>query len=288
VAPDTRARVLAALTNVLASAGIETAQEDARILLRFACSLSRLDLALAPEALVSEAEIARLSALSARRLRHEPVSRIVGARGFWSVDLAVAPDVLDPRADTETLVETTLALLAGRRDAPLAILDLGAGSGAISCALLAELPCAHVVAVDLSAAACRATVANIRRCGFSDRAVVLRGDWGGALAARFDVVVSNPPYIRSADIAELAPDVRLYDPPLALDGGPDGLDAYRAIVVDLPRLCAPGGFAVFEAGAGQAEDIATLLASHGFDIAQIVADLAGRPRAIAARASTIA
>ncbi len=280
----TRARALAELTRVLADAGIEPAQEDARILLRSACGLSRLDLALAPDIVVSEAENVKLSAYAARRLRREPVSRIVGARGFWTVDLIVAPDVLDPRADTETLIETTLAFLAARRDAPISILDLGAGSGAISCALLAELPCARVVAVDLSAAACRATVMNIDRCGFSDRAAVLRGDWGAALAARFDVVVSNPPYIRTADIATLDPDVRLYDPLLALDGGADGLDAYRVIAADLPRLCAPGGLVVFEAGAGQADAIANFLLAKGFVILRIAQDLASRSRAVAARA----
>jgi release factor glutamine methyltransferase len=284
----TRGQALAELTRCLAAAGIETAPEDARSLLRAACSLSRLDLALAPDVLLSAAERARLSAFADRRLHREPVSRIVGARGFWTVELAVAPDVLDPRADTETLIETTLALLSGRRETALSILDLGAGSGAISCALLDELPRAHVVAVDLSPTACRAAAANIARCGFADRAAVLCGNWGDALGRRFDVIVSNPPYIRSADIDGLDPDVRLYDPPLALDGGADGFDAYRAIVADLPRLCVPDGIVAFEAGAGQADGIAALLAARGFVIAQVARDLAGRPRAVAARAPAIA
>ncbi len=284
----TRGQALVDLTRRLSAAGIETGPEDARSLLRAACGLSRLDLALAPDILLSGAESARLSAFLDRRLRHEPVSRIVGARGFWTLELTVAPDVLDPRADTETLVETTLSLLAGRRDGALSILDLGAGSGAISCALLDELPRAHVVAVDLSPAACRAAAANIAGCGFSDRAAVLRGNWGDALARRFDVVVSNPPYVRTSDLDGLDPDVRLYDPPLALDGGSDGFDAYRAIVSDLPRLCVPDGIVAFEAGAGQADGIAALLAARGFAVAQIARDLAGRDRTVAARAPAIA
>lgn len=284
----TRGEALLALVRCLSAAGIETAPEDARSLLRAACGLSRLDLALAPDILLSRSERARLAAFADRRLRREPVSRIVGARGFWTVELTVAPEVLDPRADTETLIETTLALLAERRDAPLSILDLGAGSGAISCALLDELPRARVVAVDLSLAACRATAANIARCGFADRAAVLRGNWGDALGRRFDVVVSNPPYIRTSDIDGLDPDVRFYDPPLALDGGVDGFDAYRAIVADLPRLCAPDGIVAFEAGAGQADGVAALLAARGFVVARIAQDLAGRPRAVAARAMAVA
>lgn len=278
----TRAQALIALAQQFDAAGVDTAAEDARMLLRAACGLSRLELATEPDALLTGAEEDRLSSYAARRARHEPVSRILGERGFWTLDLVVAPDVLDPRADTEALVETALRLC---RDAPpTTILDLGSGSGAILCALLSEWPQAHGVAVDLSPQACRATTQNLARCNLGDRAMTLRGRWGEALGAgRFDLIVSNPPYIATGDIAGLDPDVRLYDPALALDGGADGLDAYRAIIGDLNRLAAPAAHVLFEVGAGQAGDVAALLAAAGLTPAGVVRDLGGHERVIAAR-----
>lgn len=215
------------------------------------------------------------------------MSRILGARGFWTLDLMVAPDVLDPRGDTETLVEATLALIA-ERAAPLAILDLGAGSGAILCALLSELPNARGVAVDLSEAACAATRANLARCGLSDRAGILRGRWGDALAASvFDIIVSNPPYVRAGDLATLDPEVRLHDPALALDGGADGLDCYRDIAADLRRLLAPGGLVALEVGFDQAASVAALLRAQGLEIAGVARDAGGHERVVTARAQRL-
>jgi release factor glutamine methyltransferase len=281
-AERTRAQALMALTQLFDAAGVDTATEDARLLLRAACGLSRLDLATAPDALLTGGEEDRLSSYAARRTQHEPVSRILGERGFWTLDLVVAPDVLDPRADTETLIETALRLC--RDKPPTTILDLGSGSGAILCALLSEWPQAHGVAVDLSPHACRATMQNMRRCNLSDRAMVMRGRWGEALGAgRFDLIVSNPPYIATGDLAGLDPDVRLYDPALALDGGADGLDAYRAIICDLTRLATPGAYALFEVGAGQAGDVAALLAAAGLTPEGVVRDLGGHERVVAAR-----
>ena len=281
-AERTRAQALIALAQQFAAAGGDSGTEDARLLLRAVCGLSRLQLATALDALLTDAEEDRLSSYAARRLRHEPVSRILGERGFWTLDLVVAPDVLDPRADTETLIETALRLY---RDAPPAtILDLGSGSGAILCALLSEWPQARGVAVDLSSQACRATMQNLARCKLSDRALVVRGGWGAALVAgRFDLIVSNPPYIASGDLAGLDPDVRLYDPALALDGGADGLDAYRAIIGDLTRLATPGALALFEVGVGQAGDVAALLAAASLTPAGVVRDLGGHERVVAAR-----
>jgi release factor glutamine methyltransferase len=278
---DAIARVAAALTE----SGVETqeAQDDARALLRAAARLSRLDLALSPETSLTTNEAERLWNYAARRAAREPVSRILGARGFWTLDLTVAPDVLDPRADTETLVETALDLIEDH-NAPLAVLDLGAGSGAILCALLSELPQATGVAVDLSAAACAATRENLARCGLSQRAQVLRGRWGTPLASRFDVIVSNPPYVRAGDIATLDPEVRLHDPRLALDGGADGLDCYREIVGDLRRLLAPGGLVAFEVGFDQAASVAALLQAENLEIAGFARDAGGRDRVVAARA----
>jgi release factor glutamine methyltransferase len=280
-----RAEALARVAAALTESGVETqeAQDDARALLRAAARLSRLDLALSPETSLTTNEAERLWNYAARRAAREPVSRILGARGFWTLDLTVAPDVLDPRADTETLVETALDLIADR-NAPLAVLDLGAGSGAILCALLSELPQATGVAVDLSAAACAATRENLARCGLSQRAQVLRGRWGTPLASRFDVIVSNPPYVRAGDIATLDPEVRLHDPRLALDGGADGLDCYREIVGDLRRLLAPGGLVAFEVGFDQAASVAALLQAENLEIAGFARDAGGRDRVVAARA----
>jgi release factor glutamine methyltransferase len=282
VAGRTRAQALGALVETFVAAGVDTPSEDARLLLRAACGLSRLDLATAPDAPLTEADEIRLASYALRRANREPVSRILGARGFWDLDLAVTPEVLDPRADTETLVESVLRLCADTP--PETILDLGSGSGAIVCALLGAWPQARAVAVDLSPHACRATMRNLAQNNLGDRTFVLRGCWGDALAAgRFDLIVSNPPYIASGDLAGLDPEVRLYDPALALDGGADGLGAYREIIRDLTRLAAPGAHALFEVGAGQANDVAALLSAQGLDLLGVARDLGGHERVVAAR-----
>ncbi|MEK4033978.1 peptide chain release factor N(5)-glutamine methyltransferase [Methylocystis sp. IM3] len=279
-----RGEAVARVVACLVDSGVEPeqARDDARLLLRAAAGLTRLELAMAPDALLTEEQALRLSAFAARRAAREPVSRILGARGFWTLDLAVMPNVLDPRADTETLVETTLALV-GDRNAPLSIVDLGSGSGAILCALLSELPLARGLAVDLSPDACAATRENLRRCGLSGRAQVVRGRWGASLKGPFDVVVSNPPYVRAGDLVALDPEVSLHDPALALDGGADGLVCYRDIIADLGRLLAPGGLAAFEVGFDQAASVAALLGAHGFIVERIARDAAGRDRVVAAR-----
>lgn len=279
----TRIEAIGVVADRLEAAGVEHPQDEARTLLRGAAGLTRLELARAPRAPLSEDESRILSDYAARRAAREPVSRILGERGFWTLDLTVAPGVLDPRPDTETLVETALNLVAERRAAPLAILDLGAGSGAIACALLSELPAAWALAVDLSGEACAATAANLARCGLSNRASILRGRWAEALQGRFDLVVSNPPYVRTEDIAGLEPEVRFHDPTLALDGGADGLDCYREIFGDLPRLLAEEGFALFEVGFDQAASVAALLAAHGLQIERVARDAGGRERIVAAR-----
>ncbi|RTL90672.1 MAG: peptide chain release factor N(5)-glutamine methyltransferase [Hyphomicrobiales bacterium] len=279
-----RGEAVARVVACLVDSGVEPAQarDDARLLLRAAAGLTRLELAMAPDAPLTEEQALRLSAFAARRAAREPVSRILGARGFWTLDLAVMPNVLDPRADTETLVETTLALV-GDRNAPLSIVDLGSGSGAILCALLSELPLARGLAVDLSPDACAATRENLRRCGLSGRAQVVRGRWGASLKGPFDVVVSNPPYVRADELLALDPEVSLHDPALALDGGADGLVCYRDIIADLGRLLAPGGLAAFEVGFDQAASVAALLGAHGFIVERIARDAAGRDRVVAAR-----
>jgi release factor glutamine methyltransferase len=280
---ETRAAALDRVASLLESSGVEEPRRDARALLLAAGELTPADLLLAPHARLTPDARRRLDDFARRRAAREPVTRIVGARGFWTQDLVVAPDVLDPRADTETLVALALDLLRERRNEALAILDLGVGSGAIVCALLSELPKARGVAVDLSGPACAAAAVNLARCGLASRATILRGRWAQALDARFDLVVSNPPYVASGEIASLAPEVRLHDPSLALDGGADGLACYREIVADLPRVLAPRGFCVLEAGAGQAGSIAALFLAAGLEIAEIRKDFSGCERAAAAR-----
>ena len=279
----TRSVALKSAAARLAAAGLEAPARDARALLLAAASLRPVDLTLDPDAPLDAASAVRLDGFIARRLAREPVTRIVGERGFWTLDLLVAPDVLDPRADTETLIETALSLFGHRRAESLRILDLGSGSGALLCALLAEFENAFGVAVDLSPAACAASKANLAHCGLAARAAVLRGDWARAIEARFDLVVSNPPYIPAADIASLDPEVRLHDPALALDGGADGLDCYRAIAREAPRLMRAKGAVILEAGAGQAADIAEFLAAAGLEIAMVRDDLGGHARAVAGR-----
>ncbi len=283
-APPSRAQAIAQVAAYLVASGVgaEQAQDDARALLRAATGLSRLQLAMSPQAPLLEKEADRLSRYAARRAAREPVSRILGERGFWTLDIVVAPHVLDPRPDTETLIDTTLTLTE-KRDAALRILDLGTGSGAIVCALLSELPAARAVAVDISPHACAATQANLARCGLTARGSVLRGRWGAALTGKFDILVSNPPYVRAGDIAGLDPEVRLYDPALALDGGVDGLSCYREIVADLPRLLAPDGLVAFEVGSDQAVSVASLLGAQGFSIARVGRDAGGHERVVAAR-----
>lgn len=226
---------------------------------------------------------ARIAALAARRAKHEPVSRILGRREFWGFDFALSPDVLDPRPDTETIVEAAIAALADRRSDPLRILDLGVGSGAILGALLSHFPEAFGVGVDLSDAACAIAAKNLVALGFGTRSTVLCGHWTEPVSGTFDLIVSNPPYIAAEVIATLAPEVRDYDPHLALDGGPDGYDAYRSLIPPLPECLAPEGAVVVELGEGQAETVAQLFADAGFARVETRNDLAGIARAITAR-----
>ena len=218
--------------------------------------------------------------LVARRADGEPVARILGRREFWGLPFALAPATLEPRPDTETVVEAALGLVRGAGGAA-SILDLGTGSGCLLLALLSELPDAAGVGVDRSPAAAAAARRNARSLGLGDRARFVAGDWAEAISGRFDLVVSNPPYIATEHIEALAPEVRRHDPALALDGGADGLDAYRAIVADLPRLLAPSGVAVLELGAGQRDAVAGLARAAGLVVIGSNPDLAGTPRALA-------
>lgn len=266
----------------LRDAGIDTPDLDARYLLEHALGLTRTDFIANAERHVSETDVASALALIDRRVAREPVGRILGHREFWTIDLALNPDTLEPRPDTETVVEAVLKATPDR-NANLHLLDLGTGTGCILLALLAELPNAQGLGVDLSPLAVEAAAGNAERNGLSSRARFQTGDWGNGLKDRFDIVVSNPPYIPSAEIATLEPEVREHDPRRALDGGPDGLAPYRVIAAQLPALLVPGGLVAVEVGQGQAADVARLLAAQGIGAVESVRDLGGIERCVRGR-----
>ncbi|MGB9366430.1 MAG: peptide chain release factor N(5)-glutamine methyltransferase [Xanthobacteraceae bacterium] len=277
----TVAQARRALAEKLRAAGIESPELDARILLGHALRLDHAGLAAAEKQELSGSAALQIEALAARRLAREPVARIIGEKEFWGLSFMVTPAVLVPRPETETVVEVARALLD--RSAPLRIIDLGTGSGAILLALLSELPHTRGTGIDIAGDALDVARANARRLGLADRADFALGDFAAA-EGTFDLVVSNPPYIASADIAALSPDVRDYDPHQALDGGADGLAAYRTIAAIAPRLLQPAGHLVVEIGAGQASAVSELFVQSGLAIAAVRHDLSGTPRGLAATA----
>ena len=264
----------------LRAAGVEAPAREARMLLAHATGLDRDALLRLGRAAPVAAGTMR--ALVARRARREPLAFITGRQGFWSLDLLVSPATLIPRADTETVVEAALdeARRAGRT--PRWLLDLGTGSGAILLALLSEWRDARGLGMDSSEAACRLARANARASGMGGRAMFACGDWAAAIGpgTRFDIVVSNPPYIETATLDELMPEVGGFEPTGALDGGADGLDAYRRLLPEIGRLLAPGGVAVFEIGRGQADPVASLARASGLAVRAARADLGGIARAV--------
>jgi release factor glutamine methyltransferase len=224
---------------------------------------------------------ARLERFIARRLGGEPLDRVLGHRGFWTLDLLVTPDTLSPRPDTETIVRTACDHLRQREgDGPFRFLDLGTGTGALLLALLAEFDDATGLGIDLSAAALAVAARNAARNRLAGRAQFSTGDWADGVGEQFDLVVSNPPYIPSADIAALDPAVRDHDPRLALDGGGDGLDAYRAILRECKRLLKADGLLALELGYGQAASVSQLGRAAGLDVREIRRDLGGVERAM--------
>jgi release factor glutamine methyltransferase len=264
--------------------GIDSADIDARILVGCALGLDRAALAAADSHRLSRGEEAAITELAERRLAHEPVARIVGWKEFWSLSLRVDGTTLVPRPETEIVVEAALAAIdaAGSRARPLRIADLGTGSGAILLALVSELPNAVGVGTDVNVAALSVARDNACRLGL-DRAQFLACDVAAALRGPFDIIVSNPPYIASDEIATLTPDVRDFDPRYALDGGADGLTYYRAIAATVPAVLALGGTLIVELGAGQAETVAALFAAQGLVPLPPRPDLSGTARALAAK-----
>jgi release factor glutamine methyltransferase len=267
------------------SGAIDSPELDARILVGAALGLDLTGMIAAATRPVTVAEAARLEDLAGRRLKGEPIARILGSREFWGMPLQLSAATLVPRPDTEAVVALALEMLRAGPDADRPrIADLGTGSGAILLALLSELPDAMGVGTDISAAALRTASANARDLGLARRAAFVACDYASALSGGFDLIVSNPPYIRSAEIDDLASEVRDHDPLGALDGGSDGLDAYRALIPQAVRLLAPGGGLALEVGHDQSADVEQLMAAAGLTLrGPPRTDLAGIPRAVAGR-----
>ena len=264
---------------------IEDAATDARILVAHALSLTRTQLLSQSDRELEPREIDAISARAARRLAREPVSRIIGSREFWGMKLEITPAVLDPRPDTETIVEAALDWLTtcGLRNERLRILDIGTGSGALLLALLSELPNAIGIGTDISVDALNIARINAHRHQLAPRTGFICCDLAAALRGPFELIVSNPPYIATNEIERLAPEVRDYDPRLALDGGADGLDAYRAIAGDAHRLLAERGRLIVELGQGQSDMVSRLLIQAGLTVDEEPRrDLSGINRALSA------
>jgi len=268
------------------AAHIEAPEADARLLIGHALHLSRAQLTAQAYRLLEAREVNMISALAARRLRHEPVARILGRKEFWSLELQVTPAVLVPRPETETLIESALDAVTARglRLEKLRVLDIGTGSGALLLAALKELPNAIGTGTDVNADALEVARANAARLQLAARSTFVACDIAIGVAGPFDLILSNPPYIASGDIASLMPEVRDYDPRPALDGGSDGLDFYRRIAADALPLMAPGGRLIVELGVGQEAAVSALFTKAGLAVDRARKDLAGIPRSLAAAA----
>jgi release factor glutamine methyltransferase len=245
----------------LAAAGIDSPRLDARVLLERA-----------------NGEGALFESFISRRAAREPLAYITGLKEFWSLDFEVGPGVLIPRPETETVIEQALAFFVDRA-APLKVLDLGTGTGCLPVAFLKEFPNASGLGIDRSEEARPYALRNVARHGLAGRCEIRGGDWAEAIAGPHDVVLSNPPYIKTAELAGLEPEMA-YEPVLALDGGPDGLSAYRALAPALAHLLSPNGRALLEIGAGQSAEIGAVLARCGLDVDKVAPDLAGIPRVL--------
>lgn len=279
---DTVAAALAGTRGALEAAGIESAALDARLLVAAALGVTVETVIAWPERSLTPEASPRLAALLRRRLAREPMAYILGRREFWSLDFMVTPATLTPRPDSETLVAAVLGELSDRR-LPLGILDVGTGTGCLLLALLSELPAAHGTGIDIDRAALDVARQNASRLGLTTRTRFVQGEWGHSLSGPFDLIIGNPPYIATGDLAALAPELR-YEPCLALDGGADGLSAYRALIPDAARLLRPGGLLALEIGAGQAVAVQALLAVSGLTARRVSRDLAGIERCVLARA----
>lgn len=281
-APPTVALVLGEIARALAQAGFDEARRRARRLLAAALGLTQEEVFARIDRMITEDEGERIAALLRRALTHEPLSRIHGKREFWGLDFTLSPETLDPRPETETVIEAVVARLTDR-DRPYLFLDLGTGTGCLLGALLTEFPRAYGIGIDRAWGAAATARGNALQLAFADRAGFAVGDWAAAINGKFDAIVANPPYIPTGDIAALPPEVRDFDPVLALDGGVDGLGAYWRIARDLSHLLAPDGLFACEIGAGQDAAVAGILVSRGLALDAVVPDLTGVARCVVAR-----
>ena len=265
-----------------AEAGLPDAAIEARMLIGGLLGLDATDLFTGGDRVLGEAEIAAIDAAVARRLNREPVHRILGARDFHGLHLTLSPQTLEPRPDTEVLVETVLphARRIGAGEGRVDILDLGVGTGAIGLALLKACPEARVVGTDIAEGALATARENAHINGVAERYRTLASDWFSQLTGRFHIIVSNPPYIASRVIAALEPEVRNFDPMAALDGGPDGLDAYRAIARGAAGHLLPDGMVALEIGYDQKETVSALFTAQGFVLSEMAKDYGGNDRVL--------
>jgi release factor glutamine methyltransferase len=278
--------IMAQGAQTLADAGLEDSRREARLLLGAALGVGPEVLIGAPERAMENGQRRQFEALISRRAAREPAAYILGQREFWSLAFTVNRATLIPRPDSETLVEAALDGIDARdqRDAPLRLLDFGTGSGCLLLALLSELPCASGLGVDISPDALAVARGNADRLGLSGRARFLCGDWGRAVEGGsfggYDLIIANPPYIEDREMTALAPEITRFEPASALAGGPDGMACYRALAPDIARLLRPGGCAVIEVGAGQADAVAALMSGQGLVEKGRRRDLAGVERCL--------
>jgi release factor glutamine methyltransferase len=278
-ATSTVGSAIAKVAVQLGGAGILDARREARMLVAMALDWDAARVLSFPEAELTSEASQRLEALLARRRAREPISRILGHREFWSLRFELSPETLDPRPDSETLIEAALAAIEDRGRA-YRILDFGTGTGCLLLALLRELPNGIGTGVDLSEGALATARRNATALGLGQRACFVRGNWGDGLAGQWDVILANPPYIASDDIERLAPEVARFEPRSALDGGVDGLAAYRALAPAIGPLLAPAGIAVIEVGAGQAQAVTEITGESGLALRTIRHDLSGVDRCL--------
>jgi release factor glutamine methyltransferase len=275
---ETIAALLQEARKALFDADIELSALDARLLLQAASGVTHEELIAEPNMVLPADKIAKFKNFIARRLNHEPVTRILGEREFYGRPFQVSPAVLDPRADTETIIELALQLIGSE---PRRIIDLGTGSGAIAVTLLAERHNWSGIAVDLSAEAIEIARANASQLGVAQRLVFHNAAWFDGITGKFDLIVSNPPYILHLEVFELSLEVQNFDPHMALDGGGDGLEAYRAIAASAADHLSSRGLVILEIGAGQSADVTQIFVAQGFELTDQKTDLGGHVRALA-------
>ena len=268
-------------TDKLVAANIENPETDIRLLVQHALGISHAKFVISLNRVLTDAEVKTLDGMIARRAEREPVSRIIGSRGFWKSEFKITPQTLDPRPDSETLIEVALKYA---EEPPATILDLGTGSGCLLLSLLQEYPKARGLGLDISVEAAATARENAAALKLDTRAEFIAADWNEWQAsAPFDLVISNPPYIAPEEIAGLEPEVTRYDPMTALVGGDDGLECYRSIAALLPRAAKKGGLVVLEIGHAQGQAVKSILALSGIAVIQTLTDLGGSDRAVVAR-----